>query len=115
MGLLPGKMGSFLRMATEGQVSHSEARFESSCPSGFQPTGGRKVSLGSINGREIMGSPPADPPEQPEVHPKQNPALTAGIVILVAAGVAIFLWGLSQSRSRNPAAPAAPSVEERVK
>src|SRR5580658_4704221 len=75
----------------------------------------RVKTLRSINGREIMSSPQADPPEQPEVRPKQNPALTAGIVVLVAAGVGIFWWGLSQSRSEKPAAPAAPSAEERVK
>jgi tetratricopeptide (TPR) repeat protein len=50
-------------------------------------------------------SSPSNPSEQLRGLPKQDPALVAGIAVLVAAGVGIFVWGVSQARPRNPVLP----------
>lgn len=65
-----------------------------------------------------MSDPSPEASEQLQNLPKLNPALIAGIGVVVAVGLGIFWWGFSHSTSQNPAAassPSAPSPEERIK
>jgi tetratricopeptide (TPR) repeat protein len=57
-----------------------------------------------------MSSPSDEPSPQPPNHPKRNPAMIAGIAVLVAAGAGIFYWGLSHATRQNQSPVASPDV-----